>query len=131
MEKMNIRIFTADDYPAIVNIHNSLSIVWPERPRTPAGWVQADKNRNPKCKFQRWVAVKDEDVVGFGTYGQSSYDFHPQRFYINVEVSPNYQRLRIGTALYNQIMEGLQPFTPRVLRADTFTNLPQGFRFLL
>ena len=126
---MSIRIFTADDYPAIVSIHNSLNIVWPERPRTPEGWAEADRNRNPKHGFQRWVAVIDGDIVGFGSCGQS-FDYHPQWFYVNVEVSPRYQRQGVGAALYDQVMAGLQPFDPRVLRADAFTNLPQGFRFL-
>jgi hypothetical protein len=37
MVEMNIRVFTPDDYPAIVNIHNSLNIVWLEKlePREP------------------------------------------------------------------------------------------------
>ena len=77
MDKTNIRIFTADDYPAIVDIHNSLNIVWPERPRTPEGWAEAERNRNPKCKYKRWVAVYDGNVVGFGSYGQSIYEYHP------------------------------------------------------
>jgi GNAT superfamily N-acetyltransferase len=128
--EFHIRTFSKNDYSAIVGIHNSLGIAWPERPRTPDGWAQADRHRNPKCKFQRWVAEKDGLVVGFGTYGQSSYDYHPQRFYINVEVIPMQQRQGVGTALYEQIMAGLQAFQPRVLRADAFTNLPQGFRFL-
>lgn len=127
---MNIRLSTADDYPAIVNIHNSLNIVWPERPRTPEGWAEADRNRNPKCKFQRWVAVKDTDVVGFGSYGQSRFDYRPHRFHVNVEISPDYQRQGFGAALYDQIMAQLQPFDPSVLRADAFTNLPHGFPFL-
>jgi mycothiol synthase len=130
MSEMNIRNFAADDYPAIVDIDNSLNIVWPERPRTPEAWAEADRNRNPKHKFQRWVAAIDGDVVGFGTYGQGSLDYHPQRFYINVEVSPNYQRQGVGAALYDQIMAELQTFDPRVLRANAFTNLPQGFAFL-
>lgn len=130
MSEINIRIFTEDDYPAIVNIHNSHNIVWPERPRTPEGWAQSDRNRNPKCKFQRWVAIKDGSVVGFGTYGQSSFNYHPQRFFVNVEVSPSYQQQGVGAALYDQIMTRLQPFAPSVLRANAFTNLPQGFRFL-
>jgi mycothiol synthase len=69
-------------------------------------------------------------VVGFGAYWQSSLDYHPPWFYVNVEVSPSHQRQGIGAALYDQVMAGLQPFDPRVLRADAFTNLPQGFRFL-
>ena len=127
---MNIRIFKATDYPAIVDIHNSLNIVWPERPRSPEGWAKADRNRDPKCKFQRWVAVKDEEVAGYGSFGQSIGEYHPQRFHVNIEVSPGNQRQGIGAALYDQIMAGLQPFDPRVLRADAFTNLPQGFPFL-
>jgi GNAT superfamily N-acetyltransferase len=127
---MIIRVATANDYPAIVSIHNSLNIVWPEAPRTAEGWAEMDRNRNPKCKHQRWVAEKDGQVVGYGRYSQSSSDYHPQRFYVNVEVFPNYQRQGIGAALYDQVLAGLQPFDPRVLRADAFTNLPQGFPFL-
>jgi GNAT superfamily N-acetyltransferase len=127
---MNIRVFAADDYPAIVNIHRSLSIQWPEQPRTPEGWAEADRLRNPEYCFQRWVAVIDGKVAGFGSYAQYSVDYHPQRFYVNVEVSPSYQRRGIGAALYDRIMAELQALDPRVLRADAFTNLPEGFRFL-
>jgi mycothiol synthase len=127
---MNIRVSTAEDFPAIVNIHNSLNIVWPERPRTPEVWAENDRKRNPKCKYQRWVALEDGAVVGFGYYGQNIFEYHPQLFYINIEVNPDYQRHGLGAALYDQIMAGLQPFAPRVLRADAFTNQPQGFPFL-
>ncbi|MCJ7624918.1 MAG: GNAT family N-acetyltransferase, partial [Anaerolineaceae bacterium] len=130
MNEMEIRDFTADDYPAIVNIHNSLNIVWPERPRTPKGWMEADRNRNIKCKFMRWVAAKNGIVIGFGSFSQYIFEYHPQRFNINIEVNPNYQRQGIGSALYDRIITELQPFNPRVLRADAFTNLPQGFPFL-
>jgi mycothiol synthase len=127
---MNIRPFSQNDYPAIVHIHNSLNIVWPERPRTPEGWAEIDRNRNPKYKFQRWVISDDEAIVGFGSYGQGIIDYHPQRFYVNIEIDPAYQRRGLGTALYARILAELQPFNPLVLRADAFTNLPQGFSFL-
>ncbi|MCA9936507.1 MAG: hypothetical protein KC415_21380 [Anaerolineales bacterium] len=74
---MEIRDFTEDDYPAIVNIHNSLNIVWPERPYTPESWAQIEQNRHPKCKHHRWVAVQDGDVVGFGSYGQNIFELSP------------------------------------------------------
>ncbi len=127
---MIIRIFTPKDYPAIVDIHKSINIVWPEWPRTPEAWAEADRNRNPKCKHQRWVAVEDGFVVGFASYGQSAGEYHPQRFNVHFEVHPKYQRCGIGSSLYNQVMDGLQEFDPRILRADAFTNLPQGFVFL-
>jgi GNAT superfamily N-acetyltransferase len=127
---LKIREFTPDDYPAIVKIHNSLKIVWPERPRTPEGWAEAERHRHPKCKYQRWVAVKNGEVVGYGSYSQNIFEYHPQRFNILVEVCPEHQRQGIGGALYDTIMAGMEPFKPRILRADAFTNLPQGFPFL-
>lgn len=64
-------------------------------------------------------------MIGFGSYGQSMLDYHSQRFYVNVEVYPDYQRQGIGDALYDQVMDGLQAFDPQVLCDDAFTNLPQ------
>jgi mycothiol synthase len=127
---MKIRDFTTNDYLAIVNVHHSQNIVWPEWPSTAEAWAEADRNRNPKCLHKRWVAIEDDQVVGFASYGQSADDYHPNRFYVDVEVYPDYQHRGIGSSLYNQVIEGLQPFDPQVLRANAFTNLPQGFHFL-
>ena len=127
---MQIRDFTPEDYPALIAIHNSLGIVWPERPRNPEAWAEADRNRSPKSKFQRWVAIKDGQVVGFASYAQNPWNYPPQSFYINVEVLPEYRRRGIGSALYDQVVEETQGFNPPAFRADAFTNLPQGFAFL-
>ena len=127
---MGIRSFTPGDYPAIVDIHNQINIIWPESPRTPEAWAEAEQRRSPKCKHQRWVAIQDGKVVGFSSYSQYTSDYHPQRFYIDVEVHPKYQRRGIGSILYDQVMDGLLSFDPRVLRANAFTNLPLGFTFL-
>jgi GNAT superfamily N-acetyltransferase len=127
---MKIRDFTSEDYPAIVAIHNSLNIVWPEKPRTPEAWAAVDRNRNPEWRHQRWVAVEDGRVVGFSSFAQNPWSYPPHSFFINVEVHPVYQRRGIGSALYDQVMEELQTFNPPALRADAFTNLPQGFTFL-
>ncbi|HPH97811.1 MAG TPA: hypothetical protein PKW33_16485 [Anaerolineaceae bacterium] len=54
---MNLRKLENQDYPAIAAIHNSLNIVWPAWPRDPEAWREADRNRDPKCRFQRWVAA--------------------------------------------------------------------------
>jgi GNAT superfamily N-acetyltransferase len=68
--------------------------------------------------------------VGFASYGQNLDEFAPEWLIINVEVRPEYQCRGIGTALYNQVMAGLDALDPHVLRADAFANLPQGFAFL-
>jgi GNAT superfamily N-acetyltransferase len=127
---MKIRTFDHQDYPAIADIHNRQNIVWPERPRTPEGWAAEDQNRNQKTLHNRWVAAADGRVVGFASYAHSPWSYPPGSFYINVEVHPDYQRRGIGTALYDRVIEEVQTFNPPALRADAFTNLPQGFAFL-
>jgi mycothiol synthase len=127
---MNIREFTSVDYPAIVDIHNSLNIVWPERPRTPEGWQSADQELGPKIKYRRWVAIEKGRVVGFASHVQSPWSYPPESFYINLEVIPDFQRRGIGSALFETVMNEVKIFNPPALRADAFTNLPQGFAFL-
>lgn len=127
---MELRLFQSDDYQALADIHNSLGIVWPERPRSPNGWAENDRNRNPQVRHQRWVALEENRVVGFASYSQGPMEYPPGSFYINIEVHPQSQRRGIASRLYDRIMEGLKAFTPPALRADAFTNLPQGFIFL-
>jgi mycothiol synthase len=127
---MDMREFTPVDYPSIVDIHNSLNIVWPEKPQTPEGWASTDPGPGPKTKFKRWVAAEKGRVVGFASYEKNPWSYPPESFHINVEVTPNFQRRGIGSALYDQVMNELQNFDPPALRADAFTNLPQGFAFL-
>lgn len=127
---MQIRRFTSEDYPALVAIHNSQGIVWPERPRTPKAWAEADRNRSPKTRYLRLVAVEDGQVVGFASYSHSPWNYPPGGFDINVEVHPDHQRHGIGSALYEGLMEDILEAKPPALRADAFANLPQGFAFL-
>jgi mycothiol synthase len=126
---MNIRTFTPQDFPDIIAIHNSLHIVWPELPQEPETWVQNDLRRDPRVKYQRWLAFEGDQPVGFASFGQNLEDVEPHRFQINVKVRPEFQRRGIGSALYDHLLADLQQFEPRILRADTFTNLPQGFSF--
>lgn len=127
---MIIRDFSPEDYASIIAVHARQNIIWPERPHSPEAWADADRRSGPKCKRQRWVALENNQVVGYAGYSQFSGEYHPQRFQINVEVVPEYQRQGIGTALYECIMNALRPLDPRVLRADAFAHLPAGFVFL-
>ena len=54
---MEIRTTTRDDFPGIVSLHNT---VYPDMPATVDDYIEDEKNRDPKCKFQRWVAVQDD-----------------------------------------------------------------------
>jgi GNAT superfamily N-acetyltransferase len=127
---MQIRKFTPNDYPSIVGIHESLKIVWPESPRDIQVWIDADLNRDPKCKHERFVAEADGKVVGAASFGNRLDDYDPHKFYINIEVLGEYRNQGIGSALYDRLMAGLEPLSPKILRTDILENQIQSYPFV-
>ena len=99
---MRIREFTPSDYHAVADIHNT---IYPHLASIGEAWINRDRQRDPKYKFQRWVALEEERIVGYGLYSQQIFDYHPRKFHISISVLPQYRRRGIGSALYNQIIE--------------------------
>ena len=78
MNEIEIRNFKTEDYPAIVNIHNSLNIVWPERPRTPEGWAEADKIATLSVSINvGWLSKKGMSL-GLALMGRISLNITPK-----------------------------------------------------
>jgi GNAT superfamily N-acetyltransferase len=127
---MNIRDFATTDYPSIVDIHNSLNIIWPESSRNVEDWVNADRNRSPKCNHQRFVAEEEGKVIGVASFGNRLDDYHPQKFYINIEVLEPFRSRGIGGALHDCLMNALVPFNPTILRTDILENQIQSYPFV-
>lgn len=65
-----------------------------------------------------------------GYYNQSIWFAHPQYFILSISVLPENRRSGIGSALYDTILHGLQPFDPLALRASTSQDQPDSIRFL-
>jgi GNAT superfamily N-acetyltransferase len=122
-----IRPFTPDDYPALCDVGNA---VFSEYPGTVAELRFRDENRDPKCKFARWVAERDGRVVAVGEYGQSAGMYHPRKFWVDVQVRPECQGLGLGAALYDRVVAALAPFAPLSLRADTREDWARAVRFI-
>jgi len=124
---MNILPATAAHYQGVADIINSL---YPENPTSGLEIAQGDERRDPRFKFQRWVAIEKNQIVGFGSYNQTIWFDHPQKFMIWIGVCPENQRRGIGTRLFETVMHGLQPFDPIALRATATEDLLQSTRFL-
>ena len=122
-----IRPFTPDDYPALVAVWNT---VYPEYPETPEEWRFSDTHRDPKCKWQRWVVETAGGIVAGGYHDQPSGHYHPQKFYLDLAVLPEYEGQGLGTALYNHILTALQPFDPLTVQASAREDMARGVRFL-
>jgi mycothiol synthase len=124
---MKILPTTSDDYPGIATLYNSID---PELHLSAADFSEGDRLRDPKFKTQRWVAIEKDEIVGAGYYTQSNWFAHPQKFMIWVGVHPRHQKSGIGSALYETILQGLQPFDPLALRTRAAVDHPQSIRFL-
>ncbi len=124
---MKILPATSAHYQGIAEVINSL---YPENPTSDLEIADGDKRRDPKFKFQRWIAFEEDQIVGIGSYNQSIWFAHPQKFILWIGVRPEHQRNGIGSMLYETIMHGLQPFDPIALRATATEDIIQSKQFL-
>jgi mycothiol synthase len=124
---MEILPTTPAHYPGIATLYNSID---PQLYLSASDFTEGDRLRDPKFKTQRWVAIEKDEILGAGYFTQSNWFAHPRKFMIWVGVHPMHQRSGIGSALYETIMHGLQPFDPLALRTRATNDCLQSIRFL-
>jgi mycothiol synthase len=124
---MKILPATSAHYPGVVEVINSLD---PENPTSSLEIEHGDQRRDPRFRFQRWVAFEKSQIVGVGSYNQSIWFDHPQKFMVWIGVHPKHQGCSIGSMLFTTILQGLQPFDPIALRAMATEDWLQSKRFL-
>lgn len=124
---MEILPTTTAHYPGIATLYNSID---PNLHLSASDFTEGDRLRDPKFRTQRWVAIEKDEIVGAGYYTQSNWFAHPQKFMLWVGVHPRHRRSGIGSALYETIIHGLQPFDPLALRSRATDDFPQSIRFL-
>jgi GNAT superfamily N-acetyltransferase len=122
-----LRAFTQDDYWALAEVENA---AYPEYPNSIDELRFNDEHRDPKCRFERYLAVQDGRVVGTGTFGQSAGMYHPRRFFLDISVLPAAQGQGVGAALYAYLLARLEPAEPLSIAADARADWSRGLRFL-
>ena len=93
--------------------------------------IQADQDRDPRCKFGRIVVGRENQIVGFGHFTQFMYKYHPQKFFLNGAILPDFQYQCLGSELYNHLLTLLRPFKPISLTAHTRADRHPTTRFLI
>lgn len=111
-------------------IADILNALYPDSHFTAADIADWDSHRDRRFKFQRWIAIHNGAYAGYGNYSQSIWFAHPQKFIIWAGVRPEYQQRGIGSALYEAILQGLQPHNPIALRASASEDRPETVKFL-
>jgi mycothiol synthase len=124
---MNIRKATPNDFETIANVLNS---VWPDD-RTTREALEEEHQKTPeRIKHGDFLAELHGDIVAYGDYSQFLGMYHPQKFGAWIHVMPEHRNKGIGTALYNAILEELQPFNLLALRTTTREDQSAGLHLL-
>ncbi|MFV9506751.1 MAG: GNAT family N-acetyltransferase [Oscillochloridaceae bacterium umkhey_bin13] len=127
--ELTLRLFdySPADYVTMAAIHNA---IWPEHADTPDDLQHWDTQKPAEHLRERWIAEHDGVAVGLGQFFHATTMYHPQRFYVYVQVPPAYQGRGIGTRLYDLICARLAPHQPQVLRTDTREDQTATLRFI-
>jgi GNAT superfamily N-acetyltransferase len=126
---MRFEILRADlpgDYEALAQIHTAAI---PNDPVTAAWMKRIYENPPEHCRRAIYVASIDGERIGYATFSQHVWSYAPDKFSVEVQVRPEYQRLGIGHALYQHLWAALSPAQPRLLIAHARVDLEAGQRF--
>ena len=120
---------TDADYRAVVDIFNA---IWPEYPMSVSQLKHWDTCRNPKYKYTRILGELDGRAVASCVFGESQWTHVPGKYFVGVNVHPDFQRRGIGTQLYDHIVSVIAGYEPKpeALTSDTREDKPAYVRFL-
>lgn len=126
---ISIRQFdhTPADYSRAVSLRNQ---VWADYPDTVVEWQENDSNRPAYIRWARFLAEIQGDPVGLASFNQYTGMYHPQKFWINLDVLPQHRRQGIGTALYEHILQVLDEYDPIAFTTATREDFADGMKFL-
>lgn len=126
---LEIRPFTSQDYEALVEIANA---IFPDAPTTVAA-VRFEDDHWDSAKYlhQRYVACERSigRVIGIAGLQHIPWNFHPQKFGVNVRVHPGWRRRGIGTRLWEQLVEVLREHQGVLARTVIRENMADGVYF--
>lgn len=98
---LTIRPLRAEDYAQLAICQRA---AMPGTDDTAESMQQDDEHT---AALQRWVAEVDGQVVGSSSWFQLPSRLHPQKFWMDGSVHPDFQRRGIGSALYARVMEAI------------------------
>ena len=127
--RVEIRRFEPKDYPRIVDISNLLYA--PHRSTVDEARYE-DDHFDKKYFLRRWVGEdpKSGEVVAVAEMNHMPWTFHPQKFWMNVQVHPDSQRQGIGQAMYDVVCQELREKAAIVVRSSARESMTDSVRWL-
>jgi mycothiol synthase len=122
-----IRAATPEDYPRLCAIFNAIE---PDHLQTVEFMLEELAQRDPKCKYDEFVALYDGEIVAQADYGQFSGMYHPQKFGVWFHTHPDHWNTGVQDALYDHLMRELEKHDPISFLSSTRENRPHEIAWL-
>lgn len=105
--------------------------VWPDHPTTVEEYKHTDKTWNhEKYLFQRVIVWLNGKAVGAGSYYEPAWTYRPGKYYVEIEVHPDYQGRGLGKVWYRYVMDKLAERGADTIIITTREDKPRSIRFL-
>ncbi|MBP2020039.1 GNAT superfamily N-acetyltransferase [Symbiobacterium terraclitae] len=121
---LRIRPVRPDDYESLAACNR---LAMPGTDDTAGSLRQFDGNT---YAFARWVAEVDGRVVGSACWYQWPSRLHPQKFWMEGSVHPDFQRRGIGETLLTQVLDAVRQKGAISVRTYTREDYAGALRFL-
>jgi GNAT superfamily N-acetyltransferase len=100
---LRFRDFESADYERLADMYGT---IFPDYNRTANEWRHWDSMLDKsKFYFHRFACLGEESgkILGFGQCQHSMEMFHPKKFWLDIWVDPNHQRMGVGSAIYEKL----------------------------
>ncbi len=126
---LNIRPFdwSDEDYQALIDINN---VIYPDELDLPELLKHRDNARDMNYMLERAVAEVDGRPVGTASFGESMWTPVPGKFWLYIQVHPDFQKQGVGTAIYDHIIGALDGKSPTILDSWLREDKTDATRFL-
>ncbi|MDX2008353.1 MAG: GNAT family N-acetyltransferase [Meiothermus sp.] len=124
---LKLRSRTKADLPQVAELANLIDPEWPVTAEKLELW---ESQRDPKYFRADYVAELDGRLVATGGFHEDGFAFEEGKYWIRVEVHPEFRRRGIGARFYGFLLEQLTPRNPKKLVAGGESDKAEGLRFL-
>ncbi|MBC8367377.1 GNAT family N-acetyltransferase [bacterium] len=122
-----LREFTQDDYPALGELFDA---VLPEYPGLGEEIRRDDGHIKPPARYKRWLVERGGMAVAMTDYHQHNRLYHPRKYFVEINVHPDWRRKGIGQSLYTHLLEEMASLDPWLLRIESREDLLESTRLL-
>jgi GNAT superfamily N-acetyltransferase len=117
------------EYTQLIAIQKAID---PDEGGSEADWRFDDQNWRHDRYFKERVVAEGPagEVVGWAQTYQMPWQFHPDKYRLNLEVHPRHQRQGVGSALFEHMLGIVRSRGGKTVRTDTQETRSQAIEFL-